>query len=70
VIAVVAVLNSVFGFYRKEIDKEHRLTIDIAWMNTTDKRVSYIIAFINDGNYPEIVTGAESYRGQKIIEGD
>jgi hypothetical protein len=65
VIAIVGALNSVFGFYRKAINKKHNLTIDIAGMNQSGKRVSYIIAFINDGDYPEIVTDIESLLGQK-----
>ena len=65
VIAIVGALNSVFGFYRKEINKKHDLAIDIAGMSQSDKRVFYIIAFMNDGDYPEIVTNIESLLGQK-----
>ncbi len=66
VIAIVAALNSIFGFITKEIFKSHSLLIDVANCNVVGKRASYTIAFINDGDFPEIVAGAELFLGQKI----
>ncbi len=66
IIAVAAAMNSVFSFVTKDVVKEHYLKIDIAGMQANEKKVSYVIAFINDGDYPEIVTEAESFLGQKF----
>lgn len=66
VIAIAAAVNSVFSFVTKDVVKEHSLKIDVAGMKANGKRVSYVIAFINDGDYPEIVTDAESILAQKF----
>ena len=66
VIAIVAALNSVFGFFTKEIFKTHSLVIDVANCTVIGKRASYTIAFINEGDFPEIIAGAELFLGQKV----
>lgn len=66
IIAVVAALNSVFGFVTKEIMKKHSMKVDLAAVSVVDNKVSYTIAFINEGDFPEIVSAAESFLGQKI----
>ena len=66
VIAIAAALNSVFSFITKDVVKKHSLTIHVADMKAVDNRVSYVIAFTNNGDFPEIVTDAESFLGQYI----
>lgn len=66
-IGIAGAINSVYGIYTAKLNRKHQLTIDIVSMKATGNRVSYVIAFINDGDYPEIVAGAESFLGQLYV---